>query len=184
VSVTGDRQNAVLDAVVEHLRAEARSYAAQVRLLTELGELTRWEGQIGGVPQFPMIELAGSARVGQTTATRLLVDADRLVTALPLTVTLLESAELLVHQAKVLLAETGSCAVDVGRPRPRCCPAPLSSAQPTFASRSKRRCCAPRASSTRPTSSAEPSSVSPTPRLSAARSAARSRTAWAWRARS
>lgn len=46
------RQNAVLDAVAECLRAHARSYAAQLRLLAGFAGLSRLEELDSGRPQF------------------------------------------------------------------------------------------------------------------------------------
>ena len=54
------------------------------------------------------LELAGSWRVGQLTASRLMYEADRMVQALPRTLGLLAEGALLVHQAKVLLHATGN----------------------------------------------------------------------------
>src|SRR5687767_1044151 len=103
------RQNAALDAVEAGLRADAVSFAVQVRALAELADAAQAEEQGSALPQFPMMELAGTARLGQSAATRRLVEADRLVTTLPRTLALLSRGELLVHQAKAILAETAHC---------------------------------------------------------------------------
>ena len=80
---------AALDAVLALLQADARSWAAQLRGTAEL-------------------EVAGSWRVGQLTASRLMYEADRMAQALPHTLSLLAEGALLVHQAKVLLHDTGN----------------------------------------------------------------------------
>jgi hypothetical protein len=103
---TADRQNAALDALVELQRADARSFARQSRTLVELDRLSRLEGVLSGGPQFLVLELAGSLRLGQQAAGASLVDADRLVHGLPRVLTALEEGRMFVPQVRIVLAET------------------------------------------------------------------------------
>jgi hypothetical protein len=112
---TTARQNAALDAVAEALRADARSFAAQLRALAELADAAQAEEREGGLRQFPMLELAGTARLGAASSSRRLAEADRVVTTLPITLRLLGEGELLVHQARVMIAETAACDPEVAR---------------------------------------------------------------------
>ncbi len=102
-----------LDVVHAALQADARSWAAQVRATARLVQAARVGG--GADRGFVELEVAGSWSVGQSTATRLLVEAEHLVTSLPATLSLLEQGVLLVHQARVLLHVTRSCSPAVAR---------------------------------------------------------------------
>jgi hypothetical protein len=108
-SSTCDRQNAALDALVDLQRADARSFAAQCRLLVELDALSAKEEKATGLPQYLVIEVAGSCRLGQTAAGSRLLDADRLVNGMPLLLAALEAGRMFVPQARIMLGETGSC---------------------------------------------------------------------------
>ncbi len=109
----GTEQNALLDAVAEDLRQDARSLARRVRHLAGLSQSSRAADPATGQHRFLELEFAGSLRVGQLTATRWLHEADRYLTALPRTLSLLETGELLVHQATVLLQATGHCPAEL-----------------------------------------------------------------------
>jgi len=98
--------------MAEHLRCDARSWAAQVRTMSELSDLSVL-GAKAGVPQFGQLEMAGSWSVSQLTASRWQEEAERFVTALPQTLALLETGQLLRHQAVVLLHRTRHCTVEV-----------------------------------------------------------------------
>ena len=67
-----------LDAVHTALQADARSWAAQVRATARLVEAARAGG--GADRGFVELEIAGSWSVGQTTATRWMVEAEQLTT--------------------------------------------------------------------------------------------------------
>ena len=102
-----------LDAVHTALRADARSWAAQVRATARLVDAARDAG--GADRSFVELEIAGSWAVGQATATRLMVEAEQLTTCLPATLNALEDGMLLVHQARVLLQVTRACSPTVAR---------------------------------------------------------------------
>ncbi|MDT7571297.1 MAG: hypothetical protein QOE05_1471 [Actinomycetota bacterium] len=106
---TVDRQNAALDALVELQRADAKSFAAQCRALVALDSLSAQEERATGLPQYLVMEVAGSCRLGQQAAASRLLDADRLVNGMPLLLAALEAGRVFVPQARMLLGETGSC---------------------------------------------------------------------------
>ena len=102
-----------LDAVSTALRADARSWASQVKATARLVAAASAGG--GADRSFVELEVAGSWAVSQATATRLLVEADQLHTCLPATLAALETGALLVHQGRVLLHVTRSCSPEVAR---------------------------------------------------------------------
>jgi hypothetical protein len=104
---------ATLDAVGEVLREQARSWAAQLRLVAQLDTLSRRARH--GTAQFVQLEMAGSWQIGQLTATRWQWESERMHEALPLTLDMLERGDLLVHQATVLLQRTRHCTPEVAR---------------------------------------------------------------------
>jgi hypothetical protein len=106
--------DAALDAMAELLRADARAWAERVRRLVELDDLVSI-GAAAGSAQFPQLEMAGSWQVSQITADRWLDQALRLSVALPRTLAMLATGDLLVHQAKVLLHRTKHCSEEVAR---------------------------------------------------------------------
>jgi len=87
-------QNRALDAVVAVEMDRARLFAREVHELVALGGLSASEQDYGEVVQFAQLELAGSCRLGQGTATIRLLQAERLVVALPLTLRALEQGAL------------------------------------------------------------------------------------------
>jgi hypothetical protein len=106
-------QAASLDAVAGDLEADARSWARQ---LGELASLAARAERAGPQTRRTLaLELAGSWKVGQLTAERWIAEAERFHDALPLTLSMLGSGALLVHQSKVLLHGTSECAPDVAR---------------------------------------------------------------------
>src|SRR5688572_27604864 len=106
-------QVASLDAVRDRLVADARSWAAQLEELSALAARAERAGP--QVRRTLAMELAGSWQVGQLTAERWLGEAERFVDALPLTLSMLGSGGLLVHQAKVLLHRTKLATPQVAR---------------------------------------------------------------------
>jgi hypothetical protein len=110
----GARQRALLDASTDSLRADARSLAARVRALHELIGLSE-DPDEPGERRFLELEVAGSMRVGQLTAGRWLGEAERYVTALPLTLSLLETGELLPLQATAVLHATSNVTPELAR---------------------------------------------------------------------
>ena len=106
--------NAVLDDGLEALREQARAWGAEVRRVQALMAASK-RAQKAGVPQFLHLEMAGSWRISQATAQRWMMEADRFDEALPRTLELLESGQLLRGQAWVLLERTMHCPVDVAR---------------------------------------------------------------------
>jgi len=104
-------QNVRLDWVAALLAQDARSWAAQLRLVAELTAA----GEAAGREPFLELELAGSGRISQLTATRWISEARRFSTALPGTLAMLKRGELLRHQAMVLLHRTSNATVAVAR---------------------------------------------------------------------
>ncbi len=106
-------QVASLDAVREHLVADARSWAAQ------LGELSclaaRAERAWAQVRRTLALELAGSWQISQLTAERWVGQAERFYDALPQTLAMLAAGTLLRHQASVLLHRTSMCSPQIAR---------------------------------------------------------------------
>jgi hypothetical protein len=104
-------QVASLDAVREHLVADARSWAAQLGELAAIGARAQRAG--AQTRRTLALELAGSWQIGQVTAERWLMQAERFADALPLTLSMLGAGELLRHQASVLLRRTQDCTAEV-----------------------------------------------------------------------
>src|SRR4051812_41170650 len=94
-----DAQNAILDALIDDHRAEAKAFAQRMTHLAEFvalldpKELTSYDD----------LEVAGSCRLGRRGASMQMHEAERYRDALPLTLSLLAQGELFVHQANVLL---------------------------------------------------------------------------------
>src|SRR4051812_48352474 len=110
---TAARENALLDAMVELQRSDARSFAAQCRTLVELDALSAQEEELTGLPQYLVMEVAGSCRLGQQAAGSRLLEADRLVNGMPLLLDALEAGQMFLPQARIVLAETGSCSLEM-----------------------------------------------------------------------
>ena len=106
-------QNASLDAVHDGLVEQAKAWAARI---AELTALSRRAEQAGAQTRRTLpLELAGSWKIGQLTAERWLAEADRMVQALPRTLSMLERGELLEHQATTLLHRTRECTPEVAQ---------------------------------------------------------------------
>ena len=106
-------QVASLEAVHAALVAEAQSWAARI---AELSALSARACQAGAQTRRTLpLELAGSWRIGQLTAERWLAESDRIVEALPRTLSMLAAGTLLEHQAKVLLHETADSSPEVAQ---------------------------------------------------------------------
>src|SRR5687767_1592194 len=112
---TADRQNAVLDGLVDLQRADAWSFAAQCRALVELTTLADQEEAATRLPQYLDIEVAGSCRLGQQAAGSRLLEAERVVSGMPLMLAALEAGRFFRSQASIVLAETGSCSLEMLR---------------------------------------------------------------------
>jgi len=115
MAATADRQTEALDALAGAQRAEAIGWAERIAEVARLAELSEQERKVSGTPQYLVLELAGTCRVGQGTASRWLAEAQHFVQALPLTLSLLASGELWVAQARVLLSETFDCEAETAR---------------------------------------------------------------------
>ena len=100
-------QCASLDRTRALLEADARSWAAQQVELQAL--VVRAEADGAQARRTLPLEVAGSFQVGQLTAERWLVQAARVVEALPRTLAMAVSGQLLRHQAQVLLQRTDGC---------------------------------------------------------------------------
>jgi len=100
-----------LDAVRASLIADARSYAAQIAELSALA--ARAERGGSQVRRTLPLELAGSWQISQLTAENWLLQAQRYVEALPLTLAMLSEGRLLRHQATTVLHRTMLCTPEV-----------------------------------------------------------------------
>src|SRR5437588_10404897 len=90
-------QRAVLDTVGSLEREQAVRFARQARAHAELS--ARWDTDPGGA----IMELAGTARVGQHRAASQLLRGDRLVRLFPMALRLLELGVMRVATAQILL---------------------------------------------------------------------------------
>ena len=105
--LTGAEQNAQLDELLCLARADAISFARQASALVTLNNLAaREESELSRMKQFPILELAGTLRMGQGALSARVAEAERLVGCLTLTHAACLRGELLVAQAKVLLEVT------------------------------------------------------------------------------
>ena len=93
------QQNAALEVVLSLLQADARSWAAQLRGTAELLAAAGFALRSGAGRQLVELEVAGSWRVGQLTASRLMYEADRMAQALPRTLSLLAEGALRARPA-------------------------------------------------------------------------------------
>lgn len=109
------RRNAGLDALVELQRVEARTFIAQCRTLTDLDELFDLDEQTAGVPQFLVMEVAGSCRLGQQASAIRLLEAERVLSGLPLLADAMDDGAFFLPQLRIVLAETRSVDLDVLR---------------------------------------------------------------------
>lgn len=100
-------QAAVLDGLVELERAEARLLGLRLRAMAMLECLAERATRRTGQEQFTVLEVAGSCRIGQQTATVRQVEAQRVLACLPRLLAALESGAVFVPQARVVIAETG-----------------------------------------------------------------------------
>ena len=108
-------QNTALDALRAQEVARAQLFAADVRLLVQLGDLVAGQQRWAELEQFVDLELAGTLVLGRTSATSRFCDAARLAAALPLTLQMLEAGAIFVHQAVMVLRKTRHCAEEVSR---------------------------------------------------------------------
>ena len=110
--LTWQRRRAALDQVELRQQRKAAEFAAEVRELAELDEAYGGDEDV-------LMELAGTARMGQGRAAGELVRATRLVRNFPRALDLLEAGLLLVPTAQLLLALTKNCSdavqAEVGR---------------------------------------------------------------------
>ena len=107
-------QSSLLDAVSDDLVADARSWGQRICRVQRFADLCQ-QATAAGVEQFPQLELAAAWRIGQSTATRWLSEAEHFRTHLPQTLQALEAGALLVHQASALLHRTLHCTSEVAR---------------------------------------------------------------------
>ena len=106
-------QDSSLDALVEIERAEARLLGRRIRSLGALAEAASYDEKHTGIEQFTVLELAGSCRIGQQSATARQVDAAHVLEDLPLLLAALEAGEVFVPQARVVISETSCCSAEV-----------------------------------------------------------------------
>lgn len=101
------------DAALDELAAlqvtQAAAFAAQARVLARLAARTTRDGWQGEAPFDSLVlDVAGTCHLGQLAASSRLTDGEHLVVRLPATLDALETGQLLVHQAQVLIGETRS----------------------------------------------------------------------------
>ena len=99
-----DQQREVLAAIAAEEAVEAQAFARRMRLRAVADGL--W-GQ--GPEAFAVLELAGTARIGQVRAQTQLTEGRRLVQLFPQALALLETGELYRECAALLLSLTASC---------------------------------------------------------------------------
>ena len=103
------QQRALLAAIAADEAQDARLFARRMRCRAEMDRL--WNDGEAGPEQFGMIELAGTARIGQLRADNQLSTARRLVDLFGATLALLE-AGVMFQQTAVLLLELTRCCTD------------------------------------------------------------------------
>jgi Domain of unknown function (DUF222) len=108
-----DRQSELLDALAAVEADAARLFARRVDLLVELDAAGTATARKTGQEQFTVLELAGTCRLGQSSAKDQFADALRWTECLPATLALLRTGELFVPQARVLFQVTLHCAEEV-----------------------------------------------------------------------
>jgi hypothetical protein len=103
-----DQQREVLAAIAAEEAVEAQAFARRMRLRAVA------DGLWGDGPEaFAVLELAGTARIGQVRAATQLTEGRRLVRLFPHALALLETGELYRESAALLLSLTASCAEEV-----------------------------------------------------------------------
>ena len=108
--VLPDRQRAVLARITELETQQGRLFAA--RMLAVYDQSRLWE-QAPGPDMFGILELAGTARVGQSRAAILQDDARRLVEVLRGTLEALQAGSIFQPAAELLLRLTRHCTAEV-----------------------------------------------------------------------
>jgi hypothetical protein len=99
-----DQQREVLASIAAEEAVEAQAFARRMRLRAVA------DGLWGDGPEaFAVLELAGTARIGQVRAATQLTEGRRLVRLFPLALALLETGELYRESAALLLSLTASC---------------------------------------------------------------------------
>jgi len=106
-----DAQRGVLGEIAALEAVEATLFAQRMRLRARVDEL--WIGALHEQEQFAMIELAGTARIGQSRAMTQLSHGTRLVTMLPRTLASLEAGRMFSQGALQLLELTQNCTAQV-----------------------------------------------------------------------
>jgi hypothetical protein len=97
-------QRVVLGQIAELEAADAQLFARRMRLRAEAEVL--WEDQPAA---FDVLELSGTARIGQVRAATQLLDGRRLVACFPVALGLLETGVMFRETAVLLLAATRAC---------------------------------------------------------------------------
>lgn len=105
----GDAEALGLAVLEDMAVAEAHLFAEQARQLAELIRLSEAAHGVDGVERFLVMDVAGTLRTGQMSATTRLMDAQRLVQVLTRTLEALEDGRLLLPQARTVLRETNNC---------------------------------------------------------------------------
>ena len=103
-----DQQREVLAAIAVEEVLEAQAFARRMRLRAHAEQL--WED---GPEAFAVLELAGTARIGQVRAATQLTDGRRLVQLFPRALALLETGQMYRESAALLLSLTVNCTDDV-----------------------------------------------------------------------
>jgi hypothetical protein len=101
------QQRMLLAALAADEAEDARLYARRMRRRADLARL--WPDTPQGPEEFGVIELAGTARIGQARASSQLVDAVRLVETFPRALALLKAGLMFRETAVLLLQLTTAC---------------------------------------------------------------------------
>jgi len=108
-----DHQRALLTEVAEVERLKAELFAREMVLRAQMDAL--WNDDERAQEQFGVLELAGTARIGQTRASSQLINGTRLVTELPGTLAALQAGQMYRESAVLLLELTRNCTPEVVR---------------------------------------------------------------------
>ena len=115
ISCREDQQRALLAELAEVEAEEARVFARKMVLRAEMDALWNAPSAVGAQEQFGVLELAGTARIGQARASSQLVDGTRLVQELPGTLRALTEGRMFRETAVLVLEKTRNCSPAVTR---------------------------------------------------------------------
>jgi len=110
-----DQQRALLAELAEVEAQDAQLYARRMVLRADMDSLWNPPDAKGQMEQFGVLELAGTARIGQGRASSQLIDGTRLIEELPRTLAALQAGTMFRETAVLLLQQTRNCSPEVTR---------------------------------------------------------------------